>query len=120
MLNGETIVARSPEAIDVRVGGALILHEPDSGRYVKLNATAADLWSCLRAPLTFQALSAEFAGRHGIGIARAQSDLRLALEALIDRGLARAASPASDLPVSDRDEHAAPREAVDGSDSIVA
>lgn len=74
----------------MRVGGTVVLHEPESGRYVKLNASAAELWTFLEEPVSLAELSAQFAARHRIAIERSDADVRIALEHLIERGLARA------------------------------
>lgn len=84
---------RAPEAIDVRVGGEFVLHEPESGRYVRLNSSAAGLWDRLREPVSLGELAAESAARHSIEVARAERDIVVALDALLRRRLAHVVDP---------------------------
>lgn len=120
MLKPASVIARAGDAIDVRVGGATVLHEPDSGRYVKLNSTAAELWDALREPVSIDDLAGAFAARHRIDLERARTDVGLALQRLVDRGLARVAAVEPRHAESGGHEHAAPHEAVDGNQGVVA
>jgi hypothetical protein len=88
VLSTQAIVRRAPGAIDVTVAGALILHDPHSDGYTRLNATAAELWDRLEDPITVAELTSGLARRHRIDEQRAARDTVAALEQLIDRGLA--------------------------------
>jgi hypothetical protein len=84
----QAIVRRASAAIDVTVAGTLILHDPHSDKYTRLNGTAAELWDRLEEPITVAELTAGLARRHRIDEQRAARDTVAAIGQLIDRGLA--------------------------------
>lgn len=87
MPSREAILSRSDVAIEARVGGVLVIHNLDTGQYVRLNESAALVWEQLREPATVDDLAKELARHYGIPLERAQPDAAAVAEALIERGL---------------------------------
>ena len=61
--------------------------DPDSGRYVRLNATGGVLWEALETPTTIEELAGRLSGDYGIDAVRATADASAFVSALAEREL---------------------------------
>jgi hypothetical protein len=87
VVSPHTRVSRAPNTLAERVRGATVVLEPDSGRYVRLNATGSVLWEALEGPATIDELAGRLAGDYGIDAARATADASAFVSALAEREL---------------------------------
>lgn len=81
------VVVRPPDVIAVRVGDVMVLHDPRSDRYVRLNRTGELLWDYLSRGRSVRDMAAMLAARYGVPIARAQQDVQRLVGDLLARGL---------------------------------
>lgn len=72
-----------------RAGDETVLLDPDSGRCVSLNVTAARLWDGLEEPADIDALAALLTAEWQLAPERARADVSAFLDALVSRGLIR-------------------------------
>ena len=91
-LTPRSVIARASEAFDVKVGGALVVYDPDSDRYARLNRTAALLWEQLARPSPLADLAAGLVARYGIEPDRATRDVEAVVSALIERSMVQVVS----------------------------
>jgi hypothetical protein len=82
-----TRLSRAPNALAERVRGATVVLDPDSGRYVRLNAIGGVLWEALEKPTTIEELAGRLSGDYGIDAARATADASAFVSALAEREL---------------------------------
>jgi hypothetical protein len=79
--------SRAPHVVDARVGDVLVLLDPDTDRYARLNATAALIWEQLERPSELPALADALASRYGIAGDVARRQVEELLTSLLDRGV---------------------------------
>ena len=79
---------RNPEARETELDGEIFLVEPKTEEVFYLDEMGAGLWRLMTAPLSMEdAISVYQAAFPDIDAVRVQNDLRIALQALVDRGL---------------------------------
>jgi hypothetical protein len=90
----DTIVRRAPDVITEPVLDDVVVLDPASGRYVKLNASAAALWGELDGTSTsVGSLARVLEERLAAPSERAQADAQAFVEALSARGLIELSAP---------------------------
>ena len=83
----EAIVTRSPTALAQRLEDELLVLDPASERFVRLNETGISIWEALERPQSLAALAAGIARRYGIDDDRALADATAFVAALHARDL---------------------------------
>lgn len=87
---GETMIARSGEALSTEVDGEAVLIGIESGRYYGLDAIGTTIWNRIEQPCSFDALCAglveEFEGDPAV----IEEETRAFVDLLVARGLAQA------------------------------
>ena len=81
------VFSRAPEVVDARVGEVLVLLDPGTDRYARLNATAALIWEQLERPSELAALAEALASRYGLARDVARREVEELLTSLLDRGV---------------------------------
>ena len=90
-----TVVSRPPEVVFERLDDEVLLLHPETGKYVSLNATGAQLWAKLEAPTNVGALVDHLVATRRVDTDRAEADVRSFLTGLLERGLVTAEAPRS-------------------------
>ncbi|CAB4880613.1 unannotated protein [freshwater metagenome] len=91
----DTVFRRREGVITEAVLADVVVLDPQTGRYVRLNRTAALLWELLDgAPGTPATLAAALEQRLGAPAQRAPADVTAFIEAMLSRGLVEVAAPA--------------------------
>jgi hypothetical protein len=84
----DTIVHRRADLITEAVLADVVVLDPESGRYARLNASSAALWEALRAAdASVDSLARLLLERYGAPSESAEHDARAFVEAMADRGL---------------------------------
>lgn len=83
------MLARVADAVEVKVGADLVLHDPVADRYVRLNPAASALWARLEQPRTAEELASALVIRYRLEPHRARADTEAFVAALLDRRLIR-------------------------------
>lgn len=86
-----TRVARSEGLVTEPMQDGIVMLDPDSDRYLRLNATGRLIWDALAEPATVAELAGVLSERSGISRERAEADVVTFIEGLIDFGAARPA-----------------------------
>ena len=86
-----TRVARSEGLVTEPMEGGIVMLDPESDRYLRLNATGRLIWEALAEPATVAELAQVLSERGGISRERAEADAATFIEGLIDFGAARPA-----------------------------
>ena len=86
-----TRVARSEGLVTEQMEGGIVMLDPESDRYLRLNATGRLIWEALAQPATVGELAGVLSERSGIPRERAEADAASFIERLIDFGAARPA-----------------------------
>ena len=86
-----TRVARSEGLVTEEMDGGIVMLDPETDRYLRLNATGKLIWEALAEPATVGELAGELSERGGISRERAEADAAAFIEGLIDFGAARTA-----------------------------
>lgn len=73
-LDRETVVRRAPHVLAEAVGDVVVILDPGSDAYVRLNRTGARLWLALEEPQTVGALAGGLAAAYGLEDDRALAD----------------------------------------------
>lgn len=90
-----TIVTRRPDVLAEAVHDEVVVLDPVTSRYVRLNRTAAALWQALDEPATVATLAEAVAAQFGIGAERALADASAFVQAVAQRDLVTLAPPPS-------------------------
>lgn len=69
----------------MRVGTALVLHDPVGDRYMRLNSSAEAIWEVLGQPTSVGDLADALAARYRLDRSSALRDVRALIEALLTR-----------------------------------
>ena len=89
-----TIVRRREDVISETVFADVVVLDPETSRYVRLNATAAVLWEALAAsPATVATLADVLSARFAAPPERALGDVLAFVEAMSSRNLLRVSGP---------------------------
>ena len=92
-----TVVSRPPEVVFERLDDTeVVLLHPETGSYVSLNATGAELWARLESPTSVEDLVGHLVATRGIEPERAGADVRSFLGDLLERGLLSAQGAGSE------------------------
>ena len=83
-----TRVARSEGLVIEPMEGGIVMLDPETDRYLRLNATGRLIWDALAEPATVAELARLLSERSGISIERAEADVATFIEGLIDFGAA--------------------------------
>jgi hypothetical protein len=94
-LEPATVVSRPPEVVFEQLDDEVLVLHPETGKYVSLNATGAQLWAMLEAPATVQGLVDHLVATRRVDADRAGADVRTFLTGLVERGLVTAGPPGS-------------------------
>jgi hypothetical protein len=87
-MGAETVVRRRDDVITETVLADVVVLDPETSRYVRLNATSALLWEALAdAPASVGSLAALLEERLGAPPERAPGDATSFVEAMVSRGL---------------------------------
>ena len=86
-----TRVARSEGLVTEPMEGGIVMLDPESDRYLRLNATGRLIWEALAEPATVAELAQVLSERSGIPRERAEADAATFINGLIDFGAARSA-----------------------------
>lgn len=87
-LGSDTVVHRRGDVITEAVLDDVVVLDPETSRYVRLNATSAYLWDLLgAAPATVAALAEALERERGAPAARAPGDAQAFVDAMLSRGL---------------------------------
>lgn len=86
-----TRVARSEGLVAERMEGGIVMLDPETDRYLRLNATGRLIWEALAQPATVAELARVLSERGGISAERAEADATTFIEGLLDFGAARPA-----------------------------
>ena len=86
-----TRVARSEGLVTEPMEGGIVMLDPESDRYLRLNATGRLIWEALAEPATVAELAQVLSERSGIPRERAEADAATFIDGLIDFGAARPA-----------------------------
>ena len=81
------VFSRAPEVVDARVGDVVVVLDPDTDRYARLNATAALIWEQLERPRELSALAEALASRYGLPGDVARRQVEELITSLLDRGV---------------------------------
>jgi Coenzyme PQQ synthesis protein D (PqqD) len=90
-LTAATRVARSEGLVTEPMEGGIVMLDPESDRYLRLNATGKLIWEALAEPATVAELAQLLGERTGISSERAEADAATFIEELVDFGAARPA-----------------------------
>ena len=90
-----TIVSRPPEVVFERLDDELVVLHPETGSYVSLNPTGAELWAMLESPTSVEGLVGHLVATRRVDEDRAEADVRSFLAGLLERGLLAAEAPGS-------------------------
>jgi hypothetical protein len=86
-ISSGTTVSRASRTLAERVLGDLVVLDPATNRYVRLNATAAVLWEALAEPTSLAELAQIAAERFGVEHERALADATTFVRELAQREL---------------------------------
>lgn len=86
-----TRVVRSEGLVTEEMDGGIVMLDPETDRYLRLNVTGKLIWEALAEPATVEELARKLSERSGITRERAQADAAAFIEGLIDFGAARTA-----------------------------
>ena len=86
-----TRIARSEGLVTEPMEGGIVMLDPESDRYLRLNATGRLIWEALAEPATVAELAQVLSERSGIPRERAEADAATFINGLIDFGAARSA-----------------------------
>ena len=86
-----TRIARSEGLVTEPMEGGIVMLDPESDRYLRLNATGRLIWEALAEPATVAELAQVLSERSGIPRERAEADAATFIDGLIDFGAARPA-----------------------------
>ena len=90
-LSASTRIARTDGLVTEPMDGGIVMLDPESDRYLRLNATGKLIWEALAEPATVGELAAVLSERSGISRERAEADAATFIEGMIDFGAARPA-----------------------------
>jgi hypothetical protein len=86
-----TRVARCDGLVAEQMEDGIVMLDPESDRYLRLNATGRLIWEALAEPATVAELARVLSERSGISRERAEADASEFIEGLIEFGAARPA-----------------------------
>lgn len=93
-ISAETIVRRRSDVITESVLDDVVVLDPATSRYVRLNTSSATLWQALAgSPATIESLGHLLEERHAAPSERAVSDALAFVEAMSRRGLVELSGP---------------------------
>jgi hypothetical protein len=81
----DAVLNRAPDVIAVHVGETLVLHETTADAYMRLNDSAAVVWTKLSTPSSPRELAVELARRYDLPPDRALRDVERLISALLER-----------------------------------
>jgi Coenzyme PQQ synthesis protein D (PqqD) len=85
----DSIVSRADGLIVETLGEEVVMLDPGSDRYLRLNPTGRLLWEALSQPATVAELGERLAGAFGISPARAREDTIAFVASLMEHGAVR-------------------------------
>jgi hypothetical protein len=86
-ISSRTLVSRKDRALTERVLGDLVVLDPATDRYVRLNPTAAALWEAMEEPTPMSELARIVADRFHVENERALADATAFVQELAEREL---------------------------------
>jgi hypothetical protein len=86
-----TRVIRSEGLVTEPMEGGIVMLDPESDRYLRVNGTGRLIWEGLAEPATVAELARALSERSGISVERAEADAAAFIDRLIDFGAARPA-----------------------------
>ncbi len=90
-LSASTRIARTDGLVTEPMDGGIVMLDPESDRYLRLNATGKLIWEALAEPATIAELALLLSERSGISSERAEADAAGFIDELIGFGAARPA-----------------------------
>ena len=84
-----TRVARREGLVTEPMDGGIVMLDPETDRYLRLNETGKLIWEVLAEPATVAEVAQALSERTGISRERAEADATTFIEGLIDFGAAR-------------------------------
>ena len=90
-LTAITRVARSDGLVTQPMEGGIVMLDPESDRYLRLNSTGKLIWEALAEPATVAELARVLCERSDVSRERAEADAVAFIDELIDFGAARPA-----------------------------
>ncbi len=90
-VSATTRIARSDGLVAEQMEGGIVMLDPETDRYLRLNATGRLIWEALAEPATLAELAGVLSERSGISTERAEADATTFIEGLIEFGAARPA-----------------------------
>lgn len=88
-LTASTRVARREGLVTEPMDGGIVMLDPETDRYLRLNETGRVIWEALTEPATVEDLVQVLCERTGISRERAEADATTFIETLIGFGAAR-------------------------------
>jgi hypothetical protein len=96
-LGPATVVSRPPEVVFERlVDDEIVLLHAETGKFVSLNSTGAELWARLESPTSVEGLVRHLVATRRVEADRAEADVHSFLTDLLERGLIRAEASGSE------------------------
>jgi Coenzyme PQQ synthesis protein D (PqqD) len=86
-----TRVARSEGLVTQPMDGGIVMLDPQSDRYLRINSTGKLIWEALAEPATVAELALALSERSGVSRERAEADAVTFIDGLIGFGAARPA-----------------------------
>ena len=90
-VNATTRIARTDGLVTEPMDGGIVMLDPESDRYLRLNASGRLIWEALAEPATVEEVTQLLSERSGISRERAEADATTFINELIDFGAARLA-----------------------------
>jgi hypothetical protein len=84
-----TRIARTEGVVAEPMEGGVVMLDPETDRYLRLNATGKVIWESLAETATVAELARVLAEQTGVGADRAEADAASFIESLIEFGAAR-------------------------------
>jgi hypothetical protein len=88
-LTPSTRIARSEGLVAEPMEGGVVMLDPKTDRYLRLNATGRLIWESLAEPATVAELARVLGEQAGVDAERAEADATSFIEGLIELGAAR-------------------------------
>jgi hypothetical protein len=88
-LTSSTRIARSEGLVAEPMEGGVVVLDPKTDRYLRLNATGRLIWESLAEPATVAELARALGEQTGVDADRAEADATSFIEGLIELGAAR-------------------------------
>src|SRR3954454_18648742 len=85
----DTRIARSEGLVTEPMDGGIVMLDPETDRYLRLNATGRLIWEALAEPATVTDLARVLCERTGVSADRAEVDAASFVDGLIEFGAAR-------------------------------